>query len=168
MLSSEDINFISKKIKLSIKKTKTLIEDPIDLNLILDEISQHNFIREEFLNLSFELISRIVVFKFGREPNIDLSEKSYIADILIKHFPVILRYKTIRPIPSNPNSREFAEYCLILLGLFGHKVFKEKVGKYKSYVLNFYKSFEQQKTLHSNLSLWFKIFEKIRTEEIFE
>lgn len=165
LLTKEDVEFISQKTRLSIRKTKLLTEEERDLSLILDQLSSGSISKEEIAKLSFPTIIKYVVFKHSKDFNFPLPEKIYVCQIIEKHFPVIARSKIFRSFPKDRNNKDFAEYCLILVGLFSHKLKPEEYKKYKNYLI-FFKT-DDFPTLYDKFDSWVSVFTKMKTQELF-
>ncbi len=167
ILTKDDIEFVAKKTKLSIKKAKLLMEEPDDLNLVLNELSMMEITREDCEKLSFETIVKYIIFKFSNLLAYPLSEKSYICQVIVKHFPYISRSKEFKPYPKiQNNNQDYAEYCLILLGFFSHRLKPEQYRNYKKY-LEFYRQSEHLNHIFRHLDQWFEVFNKMKKTEIF-
>lgn len=87
-LYEHDILFLIQKTKLSLKSLLNLIEDERDFDLVIDSISTNineDDIRE-FPKLSEKLRVKIILYHSSRHKNYDISEKSYISNILVSNY----------------------------------------------------------------------------------
>lgn len=113
-LSDNDINFLTKQTNLNKEKLISLIEDPADLDLILDTISKKQIDYSELKNLSFPIVTKLTVFKISKDKNFEFSEKKEVSDAIIKYFPPIIKNKRVGCLKKS--SDKYSKYYLILFG----------------------------------------------------
>ena len=167
VITKEDINYISQKTNLSVRKTKTLTEEQRDLDLVINELSANEISQKELLVLSFPVIARYIIFRFSHKYSYDISEKSYVCDLITKHFPLASRNKIPRPFPKEKENQDFAEYSLILVGFFSHRLKPDIYKKYRDYAYNYFKYYQETEDFGRHLEVWLEIFARMRKEEIF-
>lgn len=92
-LQIHDIEFILKKTKLPLKSLLNLIEEERDYNLVIDSISSTLTEAEKYKlqNLSPSLKVKLSIYNCAQNINFDISEKSYITDILSKNYNYIYK-----------------------------------------------------------------------------
>lgn len=90
-LKIEDLNFILIKTKLPLRSLLNLIEEDRDYNLVLDSISSTLTEDEKYnlCHLSLSLKVKLCIYNYSQNINFDISEKSYITDILSKNYNFI-------------------------------------------------------------------------------
>lgn len=92
-LQIDDLNFILKKTKLSLRSLLNLIEEERDYNLVLDSISSTLTEEEKsrLCNLSPTLKVKLCIYNCSQHVDFDIAEKSYISEILSKNYNFIYK-----------------------------------------------------------------------------
>jgi hypothetical protein len=163
-LTAEDIAFISKLTNLSHRKTRLLSEEPRDLILILNAVSDFQVTKRETNAISFDLMAKFAISRFVGDRNIGLDEQLYVSELVAKYFPLIIRGEKLRTVPKNENDKEFAEYAFILIGLFSHKIAAGLYSKYRQYLFLFRSEYPE---LYEHIEDWIYIFNQMKSQEIF-
>lgn len=93
MINQNDLQFLLKKTGLDLKRFITLIEEDRDFDLVIESIACHldDQDREFLSKLSEKLRTKIVLYSLSCHKNYDISEKSYITDILSKNYNYIYK-----------------------------------------------------------------------------
>lgn len=165
-LSKKDVEFLSKKTKLSIKKVKLLTEEEGDLNLVLEQITTAPPTKAELSSLSFGLLIKVVIYHYSRSSKIDIKEKSYISSLFEKYIAAIYHSKLFKSVPKNKQDKDFAEYLFVLLGFFSDKIDANEHKKYKSYLYDYLRNDDDHRELFKNLEKWFDILNRIKSQDI--
>lgn len=164
VLTKDDVDFIAKQTNLSRRKAKILVEEDRDLNLVLNQLIEKPISKDDITALSFQIIVKYIILKFSRDYDYDIAEKSYVSEIIIKHFPTIARSNILKSIPKDSEDINFAEYCLVLLGFFNHRLKSHQFKNYRDY-LYYFRAVNPE--FHSHLNGWMEIFTTMKTQEIF-
>lgn len=90
MLGLGDLEYLSYRTGLSEEKVVLLSESEDDLNLIINQLAQDE-IEEGLLNISFELFTKLHVYKISSNLDFKLREKSYISNTISSIYPKIER-----------------------------------------------------------------------------
>lgn len=96
-LKIDDLNFILKKTRLSLKSLLNLIEEERDYNLVLDSISS-TLTEDEKLqlcNLSPILKVKLSIYNCAKNTDFDIEEKSYMTDILSNHYNFVYKGRVL-------------------------------------------------------------------------
>jgi hypothetical protein len=126
-----DLLYIAKTVNLSLEKTKALVEEPRDFNLVIDSICEKKMSEEDALALSFKLFVKICLFKFCKNVNFSLEEKSYVAECIANHFPNSSKGQ-LDKININKPSESQSQFYLVICGLF-----KESITANKKFPFSF-------------------------------
>ena len=151
-LKSKDVKFISQKINLSSEKVKILVEEPQDLDLLLEQISKYNIGKTELADLSYDLQVKLLIYKNSHHLNYDIKEKSFVAAEVSKNLPKM--YKTSKFLGKNdkPNIKK-AGYFLTLAAFHKNNIINKKRGpslkKYISHIDYCYRQNNRDVANHS-------------------
>jgi hypothetical protein len=173
MLNLSDIEYISKKTKLSEEKVYILIEDPKDFNLIINELAKDE-IEDGILTISFELFTKLHIYKITLDSKYNFNEKNYVSETISNIYPKLDKYK-IENIDIQdtwetlyePNE-DLAKYYFTLLSLFDKSLdkrrrqFPTKNFLYKKALDGFNKSNHQEIAKH--LNNWIILIKRMQEE----
>ena len=173
MLNLSDIEYISKKTKLSEEKVYILIEDPKDFNLIINELAKDE-IEDGILTISFELFTKLHIYKITLDSKYNFNEKNYVSETISNIYPKLDKHK-IENIDIQdtwetlyePNE-DLAKYYFILLSLFDKSLdrrrrqFPTKNFLYKKALDGFNRSNHQEIAKH--LNNWITLIKRMQEE----
>lgn len=123
MLGVGDLEYISYRTGLSEEKVILLSESEDDLNLIINQLAQDE-LEDGLLHISFDLFTKLHVYKISSNLNFKLKEKSYISDTISSVYPKIERHKVENHTIQTDwetlwePDEELAKYYFILLSMF--------------------------------------------------
>ena len=116
MLTVKDIEFLARKTKLNVEKTKTLFEEKEDGDLVLQQLSQKRITRKEVLELSFPVFIKLLI---NREmKGVGQKYKNYISDFTGEFYPRIMRASRIKTKIPRKLNEENAQYFFVLACFF--------------------------------------------------
>lgn len=173
MLNISDIEFISKKTKLSEEKVYLLAESEEDINLIINELAKQE-LEDGLLTISFELFTKLYVFKISSNLNYKIKEKAYVSSTISQVYPKLDKSK-IENITIQEDwetlwepDEQLAKYYFVLLSMF-----KESLDRKRRSYPNpniFYKKaiegFENanQIEIARHLDIWIKLIRRMKEE----
>ena len=173
MLNLSDIEYISKKTKLSEEKVYILIEDPKDFNLIINELAKDE-IEDGILTISFELFTKLHIYKITLDSKYNFNEKNYVSETISNIYPKLDKHK-IENIDIQdtwetlyePNE-DLAKYYFTLLSMFDKSLdrrrrqFPTKNFLYKKALDGFNRSNHQEIAKH--LNNWITLIKRMQEE----
>ncbi len=121
LISIHDLNFISDKTKLAPEKAALLLQEPRDLNLVIDSIADQEIVENDtILTLSFDFFTKLCIFKASKKTGFDIEEKAYVSHCVSTQFPKL----DAGPVPSKIviGNEETCSFYLVLLGFFPERL----------------------------------------------
>jgi len=112
-LHKNDILFLLKKTQISLKSLINLIEEDRDFNLVINAVALNIDLNDtnELSLLSDKLKLKLILYHRAKDKDYDISEKSYIADLLINNYNQI--YKTC-DISQKKQKKEIKQFISII------------------------------------------------------
>jgi hypothetical protein len=173
MLNLSDIEYISKKTKLSEEKVYILTEDPKDFNLIINELAKDN-LEEGILTISFELFTKLHIYKITLDSKYNFNEKNYVSETISNIYPKLDKEK-IENVDIQDSwetlyepNEDLAKYYFTLLSLFDKSLdrrrrqFPSKNFLYKKALDGFYNS--EHNEIANHLNNWIILVKRMKEE----
>lgn len=174
MLALNDIQYISSKTGLSEQKIIILSENANDLNLIINELSKDDIDNDGLVLLSFNLFTKLSVFRITKDKNFKIKEKSYISETISDIFPRVSKDKSLTntiiqdlETIEAPNERS-AQYYFVILSLFNNflnrkrRSFPNESLYYRKAKHGF--SLSEHKELPEHLNYWINTIRRMKEE----
>ena len=167
-----DLEYISKKTKLSTDRASILTEEPLDFHLLVDQLSLKRHYIKDLKKVSFSLLFKLKLFKNAQNFDFKVEEKAYVADSVCKYFNPRNKSKK-RELSLTTDSTEksaLIAFCLISL-FFGD--FHKEMGEYvphgfKDWEDYIAKGLSSGKSINIELSKhvreWMEIIQKTKKE----
>ena len=123
-----DLEYISKKTKLSTDRASILIEEPQDFHLLIDQLSLKRHYIKDLKKVSFPLLFKLKLFKNAQNFDFDLEEKAHVADTVCKYFNPRNKNKRRELSLTTDSTEKSALVAFCLISLFFHDFQKEMGG----------------------------------------
>lgn len=160
-LADNDVDFLMKATSLPFKSLMSLMES--DFDLIIGALSGEAL---QTSNISFQLFTKLSIFKEAKDFDCPLSEKAYVADCVSVHYPKVFKQSHYR-IDRMGDTEADAQYYLVLTGMFPEFI-TSKANKNGAPKLQFYidvvKSIftKQNNTLANHVAQWVDILYNVK------
>lgn len=123
MLKSQDLHYIEQKLGLTPKITAKITEDPLDADLVLNELSIKDIKREDANKISALTYLKLLVFRYSHDTDFKISEKEYVAKSVYLNFTSIKKEIDYRLLsPQTPPDEKKSQYFLVLAGFYYNSV----------------------------------------------
>jgi len=124
-----DLEYISKKTKLSTDRASVLTEEPLDFHLLIDQLSLKRHYIKDLKKVSFPLLFKLKLFKNAQGYNFKIGEKAYVADTLCKYFNPRSKNKKRELSLTTDSTEKSALVAFCLISLF-FQDFRKEMGDY--------------------------------------
>lgn len=173
MLGVGDLEYLSYRTGLSEEKVILLSESENDLDLIINELAKEE-IEDGLLHISFELFTKLYVYKISSELDFKLKEKSYISSTISSVYPKLEKHKIEKvTIQEDWESlwkpdEEIAKYYFVLLSMFKDSLERRRRSypNPNMFYLKAVQGFENadKKELASHLKIWINLIRRMKEE----
>ena len=173
MLGIGDLEYLSYRTGLTEEKVILLSESKDDLDLIINELAKDE-IEDGLLYISFELFTKLHVYRISSGLDFKLKEKSYISNTISTIYPKLEKHK----IENNTiqedwetlwePDEEIAKYYFILLSMFKDSLDKRRRSYpnpnifYAKAIEGFNNSNKHELALH--LKTWILLIRRMKEE----
>ena len=124
-----DLEYISKKTKLSTDRASILTEEPQDFHLLIDQLSLKRHYIKDLKKVSFPLLFKLKLFKNAQKFDFNLEEKAHVADTVCKYFNPRNKNKRRELSLTTDSTEKSALVAFCLISLFFHD-FQKEMGEY--------------------------------------
>jgi hypothetical protein len=167
-----DLEYISKKTKLSTDRASVLTEEPQDFHLLIDQLSLKRHYIKDLKKVSFSLLFKLKLFKNAQDFNFKIEEKAYVADTVCKYFNPRNKSKKKELSLTTDSTEKSALIAFCLISLF-FSDFQKEMGDYvphgfrnwEDYIV---KGLSRGKSLNIELSKhvreWMEVIQKTKKE----
>ena len=124
-----DLEYISKKTKLSTDRASILIEEPQDFHLLIDQLSLKRHYIKDLKKVSFPLLFKLKLFKNAQKFDFDLEEKAHVSDTVCKYFNPRNKSKKRELSLTTDSTEKSALIAFCLISLF-FQDFQKEMGEY--------------------------------------
>ena len=173
MLGIGDLEYLSYRTGLSEEKVILLSESQEDLDLIINELSKEE-IEDGLLHISFELFTKLYVYKISSELDFKLKEKSYVSSTISSIYPKLEKHKienhTIQKDWETlwEPDEEIAKHYFILLSMFKDSLDKKR-RSYPNPNIFYAKAVEgfinaDKRELAEHLKVWISLIRRMKEE----
>ena len=118
-LKLQDIRYVENKLGLTPEIAAKITEDPLDTDLVLNELSVRDIRREDAKKLSATTYLKLLVFRYSHDTTFKISEKEYVAKSIYLNFTSIKKEINYRLLsPKTPPDEKKSQYFLVLAGFY--------------------------------------------------
>ena len=173
MLGVSDLEYLSYRTGLSEEKVILLSESSEDLDLIINELAKEE-VEDGLLHISFELFTKLYVYKVSADLDFKIKEKSYVSSTISSIYPRLEKHK-IENLTIQKDwetlwepDEEIAKHYFVLLSMFKDSLDRRR-RSYPNPNIFFLKAitgFENsnQKELASHLKTWILLIRRMKEE----
>jgi hypothetical protein len=173
MLQLGDLEYLSYRTGLTEQKILLLAESEKDLDLIINEIAKEE-IENGLLHISFNLFTKLYVFRISRELDYNLKEKSYVSETISSIYPKLEKHKienhTIQEDWETlwEPDEQMARYYFTLLSMFKDSLDRKR-RSYPNPNIFYAKAVEgfenaNKKELATHLKTWILLMRRMKEE----
>lgn len=173
MLGIGDLEYLSYRTGLTEEKVILLSESENDLDLIINELAKEE-IEDGLLHISFELFTKLYVYKISSALNFELKEKSYVSSIISSIYPKLEKHK-IENVTIQEDweslwkpDEEIAKYYFVLLSMFKDSLEKRRRSypNLNMFYLKAVEGFENanRKEIANHLKIWINLMRRMKEE----
>lgn len=173
MLRIGDLEYLSYRTGLSQEKIVLLSESDYDLDLIINELAKEE-IEEGLLHISFELFTKLYVYKISSELDFKINEKSYVSSTISSIYPKLEKHKIENvTIQADWESlwepdEQIAQYYFILLSMFKGSLDRRRRA-YPNPKMFYTKAVEgfknaDKRELADHLNIWINLIRRMKEE----
>ena len=167
-----DLEYISKKTKLSTDRASILTEETQDFHLLVDQLSLKRHYIKDLRKVSFPLLFKLKLFKNAQGCNFKIEEKAYVADTICKYFNPRNKSKKKELSLTTDSTEKSALIAFCLISLFSSD-FQKEMGEYvphgfrnwEDYII---KGLSNGKSVNIELSKhvreWIEVIQKTKKE----
>lgn len=173
MLGVGDLEYLSYRTGLTEEKVILLSESQDDLDLIINELAKEE-IEDGLLHISFELFTKLYVYKISSKLDFKLKEKSYVSSTISSIYPKLEKHKIEKNTIQEdwetlwePNE-EIAQYYFVLLSMFKDSLDKKRRA-YPNPNMFYLKAVEGFRNadkieLAKHLKIWINLIRRMKEE----
>ena len=167
-----DLEYISKKTKLSTDRASVLTEEPQDFHLLVDQLSLKRHYIKDLKKVSFPLLFKLKLFKNAQNYAFKIEEKAYVADTVCKYFNPRNKNRKKELSLTTDSTEKSALVAFCLISLF-FQDFQKEMGDYvphgfKNWEDYIVKGLSSGKSINIELSKhvreWMEIIQKTKKE----
>ncbi len=167
-----DLEYISKKTKLSTDRASVLTEEPQDFHLLINQLSLKRHYIKDLKKVSFPLLFKLKLFKNAQNYDFKIEEKAYVADTVCKYFNPRNKNRKKELSLTTDSTEKSALVAFCLISLFFQDFHKE-MGEYvphgfKNWEDYITKGLSSGKSINIELSKhvreWMEIIQKTKKE----
>ena len=173
MLGIGDLEYLSYRTGLKEEKVILLSESEDDLDLIINELAKEG-IEDGLLQISFELFTKLHVYKISSGLNFKLKEKTYISGAISSIYPRLEKHKIENHIIQEDweslwePDEEIAKYYFVLLSMFRDSLEKRR-RSYPNPNMFYLKAVQgfrncDKKELAEHLGIWINLIRRMKEE----